>query len=345
MAGGFIDGALESDHLLLLSLFDHWEKLGGKGSSNARTWCRTNCLDGSAFETVADMRMHLLGVLVEQGFITRRQMQLEMSSKPKESKEGASPGSNRWNSSGKTDSYISSEQNGDEKSPQLWRPPCLASVTAATEEFDRRKRQLLRSLICASLWPNIVIRKPDSSLFGRNQTGLTFHPMSILGLQDAEAAEAQAGDWNCPSCGFFCFAYRESCPQCETSKPLPGQQKKVRQLRHRAFMYSEKVRSVANPGQGGKSQTHIKDASGVSTKALFLLGHRVSVDYLSGRACVDGWIHSQAAPRDVSLLLGLRRRLQQVLSRRLSQPSAEAPSGSDPEIIDAVTSALVMDVE
>jgi len=80
-------------------------------------------------------------------------------------------------------------------------------------------------------------------------------------------------------------------------------------------------------------------------KALFLLGHRVVPEYLAGFASVDGWVHCLAAPKDVAMLLGLRRRLQEVLARLLLKPSAEAPGGEDPDVIDAVTSMLVLDVE
>ncbi|CAK0880879.1 unnamed protein product, partial [Prorocentrum cordatum] len=109
-------------------------------------------------------------------------------------------------------------------------------------------------------------------------------------------------------------------------------------------MYAEKVRSVANR-PGAKAQTYVRDCCGVSVKALFVLGHRVAVDYLAGRASVDGWIHCQAAARDAAMLLGLRRRLQEVLQRLLSKPSFEVPGGEDQEVINAVTSLLVMDIE
>jgi len=311
LADKFVDGSLESDHLLLVSLFEQWERLGRK-SGTARNWCRANNLDMQTFETVGETRTHLLGVLVEQGFVARR---------------------------------LADKSGGDSSAGSPWLPPCLASIASAQEEFDRRKRQLLRALLCAALWPNVVLRSSNGQLFAKHQTYLTFHPSSVLGLQDSLAAEAQAGDWNCPSCGFFCFGSREVCLQCGTPKPLPGQQKAVRQLRHRAFVYGEKVRSVGNPSQGKRPQVHVKDCCGVSVKSLFLLGHRVGVDYMSGRASVDGWVHCQAAPRDMAMVLGLRRRLQEVLSRLLSGSPAEAPTGDAPEVIDAVTSMLVLDIE
>lgn len=320
LSSKFIDGALESDHLLLVSLFEHWERLGGKGNSNARSWCRTNELDIQTFETVGDMRSHLLGVLLEQGFVTRGQADRKPRKGPQ---HGPTAGQDK----------------------EVWMPPCLGTVVAAEEEFARRKRQLLRALLCAALWPNVVLRKADGSMFARNQSSLTFHPSSILGLQDQEAREAQAGDWSCPACTFFCFGSRELCPQCGTPKPppVPG---KARPLRHRAFMYGEKVRTDGNPAMGRRAQTHVRDCCGVPVKALFLLGHRITPDYLSGRASVDGWVHCQAAPRDAAMLLGLRRRLQEVLARLLARPAAGiAPEGEDPEVIDVATSMLVLDVE
>lgn len=322
LASKFVDGSLESDHLLLVSLFEHWERLGGKHSAGAKSWARTNELDIQTFETVGEMRSHLLGVLVEQGFVARRHAELRPSKK--DSQNG------------------SSGERG--KQPPAWMPPVLASVQAAEEEHQRRKRQLLRSLLCAALWPNVVLRKPEGQMHARNQSSLAFHPSSVLGMQESEAQQAQAGDWNCPACTFFCFGSREACPQCGTPKPppVPG---RVRPLRHRAFMFGEKVRSDANPAMGRRAQTYIRDCCGVSVKAMFLLGHRIGPDYLSGRASVDGWVHCQAAARDVAMLLGLRRRLQEVLARLLARPTAEAPEGEDPEVIDAVTSMLVLDVE
>merc|ERR1712014_192627 len=104
-------------------------------------------------------------------------------------------------------------------------------------------------------------------------------------------------------------------------------------------MFGEKVRSEGNASQPNrKPQTQVRDCCGVPVKALFLLGHRVNVDYLSGLGSVDGWVHCQAAARDMAMLLGMRRRLQEVLSRLLSRP--EAPGGES-EVIDAVTNLLV----
>lgn len=101
-----------------------------------------------------------------------------------------------------------------------------------------------------------------------------------------------------------------------------------------------------NPAQPHKKpQTQLRTSCGVPAKALFLLGHRVCVDYLSGRSSVDGWVHCQTAPRDGALLLGLRRLLQGVLSRQLSKPSSVAASAIDQDVIDAVTQCPVMDVE
>ena len=88
-----------------------------------------------------------------------------------------------------------------------------------------------------------------------------------------------------------------------------------------------------------------RNCCAVAVKALFLFGHRVSVDYLGGRVSVDNWVHCQVSPRDGAMLLGLRRKLQEVITRLLSNPSAEAPGGEDPEVIDAVTSMLVLDIE
>lgn len=314
LSSGYSDGTLESDHLLLVSLFEKWEALVPK-SQACRNWCRQNGLDNQTFETVSDTRTHLHGVLVEQGFIARR---------PEEKKGG----------------------KGARSAGSNWMPPCLATIASAKEEFERRKRQLLRSLLCAALWPNVVLRRPGGQLTAKHQAALTFHPSSILGLQDSLAAEVQNGDWNCPSCGFFCFAHREVCPNCGTDKPPPQkQQKDARPLRHRAFVYGEKVRSVGNPGSGKKPQVHVKDCCGVSVKSLFLLGHRVGVDYLSGRASVDGWVHCHAAPRDMAMVLGLRRRLQEVLSKLLTSNPADGPDGKAPEVIDAATAMLVLDVE
>jgi len=91
----------------------------------------------------------------------------------------------------------------------------------------------------------------------------------------------------------------------------------------------------------------MKDCSGISLKALCLLGHRLSVDYLSGRMNMDSWVHSLAAPRDAAMLLGLRRRLIQVLSHSLGRTCTtdEALSVADRKVIDVVTSLLVLDVQ
>eukprot|EP00928_Gymnodinium_smaydae_P039467 TRINITY_DN26960_c0_g1_i1.p1 TRINITY_DN26960_c0_g1~~TRINITY_DN26960_c0_g1_i1.p1 ORF type:complete len:1213 (-),score=240.06 TRINITY_DN26960_c0_g1_i1:341-3829(-) len=298
-------GDLESDQLLLVRLFERWEKLG-KRSQAARSWCRTNGLDSHAFETVNDMRQHLLAVLVEQGFAT-------------------------W-------------EQSESRSTSLM-PSCISSVSSAPEEFERRRFQLMRTLLCAALWPNVMLRKDNGACFARNQAVLAFHTSSVLALQSEQAIQDASGDWHCPKCSFFNFASREECKSCWASKPLPVHQKKTKALRHQAFVYSEKVRSLATrPGQ--KSQTLCRDCCGVPLKALYLLGHRVQVDYLEGRMSLDGWIHCQVAARDAAMLLGLRRRLQDVLTRRLTRKSADPVLGvEDAEVVNVMTQILVLDVE
>lgn len=299
-------GDLESDQLLLVKLYDQWEQLG-KRSQAARTWCRVNGLDAHTFETISELRKHLLGTLVEQGFASHEQAK-------------GRPGAGQM-------------------------PACLASLASATEEFDRRRFQLLRALLCAALWPNVTLRKDNGNLFARNTTSLSFHSSSVLALQTDQASQNASGEWNCPKCGFFNFASREECKSCWGPKPLPGASPKAKALRHRAFMFGEKVRTLATR-QGDKPQTCCRDCCGVSLKALYLLGHRVQVDFLHGRMSLDGWIHCQAAPREASMLLGLRRMLQDVLTRRLSQKSGEPwLSPEDSEVVDVMTQLLVLDVE
>lgn len=309
-------GDLESDHLLLVTLFEKWEQLGKK-TANARQWCRANYLDMQTFESVSEQCKHLLGILNEQGFTSRK----------REAEAETSKSRNRLDS--------------------VWMPPCLSCIMSATEEFERRKLQLLRSLLAAALWPNVVLRQETNvQLFAQKQAGLTFHPASILALQAAAQAEEAAGDWHCPQCNFRNFGSREWCRMCETSKPPPPP-KKTQPIRHRAFMYSQKTRSVGNPATGQKAQTYVRDCTGVTMKALFLLGHKVDPDYLSGRACVDSWIHSLAAPRDVAMMLGLRRQFQQVLSHSLSRTDSatDTLNDHDRQVIDVMTTMLVLDVE
>lgn len=300
-------GRLESDQLMLVSLFERWEHLG-KRSASARSWCRTNGLDIQTFENVSEMRAHLLGVLAEQGFISREEAFTKLE------------GRKTWS----------------------WMPPCLASVSTAAEEFERRKRQLLRSLLCGALWPNVVLKKPDGSMFARNQGHLMFHPSSILSLQEKEANESQAGDWTCKQCSFFNFGTRTECLTCSSAKPPPGE-RKAPALRHQAFMFGEKMLQLGQPGQ--KSKLYVRNCSGVQLKALLLLGHNVGVDFLTGRLSVDGWIHAQSAPRDAAMLLGLRRLLQDLFKRRLSCMSSGSMTKEDREILNVVASVLALDAD
>ncbi|CAK9052635.1 unnamed protein product [Durusdinium trenchii] len=151
-----------------------------------------------------------------------------------------------------------------------------------------------------------------------------------------------SGDWTCPHCGFYNFASRQECKSCWAARASSPPKRKARPLRHRAFMFGEKVRSLAS-GPSQKAQTLCRDCCGVSLKALFLLGHRVEVDFLKGRMSMDGWIHCQAAPRDASMLLGMRRRLQDVLTRRLARKTGISPE--DAEVVNVMTQILVLDIE
>eukprot|EP00927_Polykrikos_kofoidii_P076815 TRINITY_DN73840_c0_g1_i1.p1 TRINITY_DN73840_c0_g1~~TRINITY_DN73840_c0_g1_i1.p1 ORF type:complete len:1800 (+),score=403.34 TRINITY_DN73840_c0_g1_i1:624-5402(+) len=298
---------LESDQLLLVKLFEQWEDFG-KDMSTKRTWCRQNNLDMHTFETVADMRRHLIQVLVEQGF-------------------------------------ASYEQTESAASAVAYMPAILSSISSAKEEFNRRRHQLLRTLLCAALWPNVMLRNDDGSCFAKHSAVLKFHPSSVLALQVDQNSQNNSGDWNCPQCDFFNFASREECRRCSGPKPPPGQKPEAKALRHQAFMFGEKTRSLATK-QGQKSETLCRNCSGVPLKALYLLGHRVQVDYFSRIMSCDGWIHCHAAPRDASMLLGLRRRLQDVLTRRLSRKAADPLRGEeDAEVINVMTSILVLDVE
>eukprot|EP00929_Paragymnodinium_shiwhaense_P090472 TRINITY_DN50669_c0_g1_i1.p1 TRINITY_DN50669_c0_g1~~TRINITY_DN50669_c0_g1_i1.p1 ORF type:complete len:1724 (+),score=429.05 TRINITY_DN50669_c0_g1_i1:83-5173(+) len=316
-----LSGDLESDQLLLVKLFDRWEELG-KNTKEARSWCRQNNLDMHTFETVKDMKQHLFGVLLDQGFVARE----------KATDKAPPQRKSRWSTAPKPSLDVESM------------PACLSTIASASEEFMRRRFQLLRTLLVAALWPNVMLRRDDGGCFARNQQSLKFHPSSVLAVQSDQAAQDAAGDWNCPQCGFFNFSSREECKSCWGARPAP-QKKSAKRLRHRAFMFGEKTRSLATQ-QGQKSATLCRECSGVPLKALYLLGHRVQVDYLTGYMSVDGWIHCRAGPRDASMLLGLRRRLQDVLMRKLTRQTGDPSEGSeDANVIDVVTQILVMDVE
>merc|ERR1712232_902415 len=185
-------------------------------------------------------------------------------------------------------------------------------------------------------WPNVMLRRANGENYARNQAALAFHQSSVLALQTDQASQDASGDWLCPQCQFFNFGSREECKSCWVSRPLPGQQKRAKALRHFAFVFGEKTRSLATrPGQ--KSQTLCRNCCGVPLKALYLLGHRIQVDYLHSHMSLDGWIHCRAAPRDAAMLLGLRRRLQDVLNRRLTRKEADPFLGAeDAEVINVM---------
>merc|ERR1712224_664122 len=248
---------------------------------------------------------------------------------------------------GKTHGVENEEKDqGTDSSVNLaqWVPPCMESVSACSTEYERRRIHLLKSLLCAALWPNVALRKPAGQMSEKNQGEVNFHPHSLLGLQQEKAAEAEKGDWNCPNCGFFCFSNKEWCPKCETEKPPPAPKSDSRPLKHRAFVYSEKSRSVPNPSnRDAVSKVFIKDSTGVPLKAVLLFAHKVQVDFIGGLVSVDNWIHCNAGAQDMALLIALRRRLKDLLGNRIG--SLSELSEEDRDIINAVANSLVLDAE
>ena len=81
----------------------------------------------------------------------------------------------------------------------------------------------------------------------------------------------------------------------------------------------------------------------VSLKSLLLFGHHVRADFVAGSLIADNWICCNCGAQDAAMLIGLRRRLQDLLGNRIG--SVGELDEEDRDLINAVTTTLVLDVE
>jgi ATP-dependent RNA helicase DHX57 len=136
-----------SDFLTLCNVWDGYEKALSEGMSKARKFCYDNFLSFSAMREIADTRRHYMELLLGIGFLDK--------------------------------SLLSQTEQGTNKKPSL-----SQALQSSTYNSNNLNIDVVHSVICAGLYPNVGHLKPNESgsgerkLWHKNEQ-LHFHPSSV----------------------------------------------------------------------------------------------------------------------------------------------------------------------
>lgn len=293
-----LGGQCESDHFVSLRVMELWDGLKrrqkassesfGKRCQQQKAFCDQYCLDHGILTKIDTMRENFRDVLRDNGLLGFKLMEAKPDGLP-------------------------------DSVPTIGNPVLVENLRLdardgrTLEEFYRRRRVLLRAVLCSALWPQVVAKTPStrkqeyepatffSPFPGLETTGAHPHPSSVCsGLTN-------------------------------------------REVRHPLFVYQAKMVS----SRGGNSLLYLQNLTGVSMRAALLLGGKIATDLDAGVVTIDDWMTVETSATDAAFVRALRHALEQALWRVTTQPfdsaaaAAAASLESERILIIALTRILV----
>ena len=187
-----------------------------------------------------------------------------------------------------------------------------------------RQTNLVRALLCAGLYPNLVrVRMPDTTYektahgavesVNEDARAVKFY---LLGRSELERG---AGGGNRvflhPSCALF------------AESAFTG----------RWMVYTSKQQVGGGASAAGGEKTYVRDVSAVSPLALLLFGGDVQVHHDKGTVTIDGQIEFESAGRTAVLVRELRAELDKLLHEKIRSPGLQI--GEHP-VLEAIVGLL-----
>lgn len=265
--------ALEgSDHLTTLSAFNKWRELRQcQGERGMHRFLRDNFLSGLTLRQMDDLRMQFSDLLKDIGFL---------------------PSTFKLETSRKRHSYNNNQSvhNNNQSAHDQ------ANVNATNT-------QLIKALLCAGLYPNIIIA-PRSIVAGGSGKG---------GKAVGEVAFAthSKGDAHLHPCT---ISFKEMA------------------LDSRYCCYHEIIKT---------SKLYVRDCSTVSEFALLLFGGQLTVHHTRNVITIDNWLHFRIGAKPATLVKYLRSQMEMLLLKKIVSPDVDVTGSAEGKALIEAISTLV----
>lgn len=275
-----------SDHLTGVAAFDEWRKQ--KKTRNEFRWARANFCGGQTLKAIDQARDQFARHLQSTGFI------------------GSGAKCLREALAGTADLL----------------PDSQSSATSAINASDASARSaaLLKALLCAGLYPNVLVAPKDVRLLGERAPDA--EPNAFFTPSSSTKTAGECAFTRCDPDVDRCLkerresgrkprfndgpedaAYLHPCCLCFDATALD----------HRYVVYREIIRTA---------KVYIRDATTVAPLALILFGGRLTVHHERGIISVDEKVHFRAPPKVATLASILRSELEALLLRKIVTPDA-----------------------
>jgi len=308
----------QSDLLTVLNAYKQVDAMG-----KARyDFCREHFLSIKTIQTIAGLKRQFLELLSASGFVrpNLRSRAVEALGRRNGGNDGVALALEKGLGGGKHKTPKPRAKKAGQQQPVASteegvaveeEPPEERVLLGAGDKNDFEKSlPLLKALLVAALFPQMVIVDDGKSSGGKKGGGMTLKART----EDGEKQEEMALH-----------------PSCITGKARGG-------LSSKYLVYHERVKTT---------RVYIRDATPVSPYALILFGggRMEVVDRGGGNESVlrlDGWLGFKCPRRDHLLVMELREVLDQILKHKVENPKTDFTEEAA-GIIDAVKAILTMD--
>ena len=269
-----------SDHLTLLKAYDGWVKAKEKGGE--RSYCLTHYLSANAMRMIAQSKRQFVDLLLEIGFL---QSDKDIYSDPRGGKQGGAGG----------------------RGGRQGRAGGRGGTNFGGQYYNANSGQtaLIKAVICAGLWPNIVRVQPappprpsrdgrppppkPPKLLNRDNGEVFIHPISV---------------------------------NFDASITFPSPY----------LMYFEKVKTT---------KVYVRDCTMVTPYPLLLFGGDIAVKHELQILTVDGWIEFRSMGKVAVLIKHLRQQLDKLLVEKIDQPQMDFSDSTSGKTLDTIVRLIV----
>ena len=309
-----------SDHLTGVAAFDEWRRQ--KKTRSEFKWARAHFCGAQTLKAIEQSREQFALHLQSIGFVKPGRQAL------REVLEGAAG---------------------------LAPDDALQKVVAEDAERSAKAASLLKALLCAGLYPNVLLAPKELPLLGEkareppkddNDAGLFFAPTS------KKKTAGEVAFTRCDPDVERVLRERKERRERDDRPRRRGPDDRqpdapddaaflhpccldfdATALDHRCVVYREIVRTA---------KVYVRDATTVAPLALILFGGALTVHHDRGVISVDEKIHFAAPPKVATLVKILRDEMEALLLRKIVSPGGDDESCSDREVafVDAARAIL-----
>eukprot|EP00899_Mesostigma_viride_P016339 jgi/Mesvir1/24706/Mv21986-RA.1 len=292
----------KSDHLAVVVAYNRWLAAKAQGRQAEMQYCNDNFLSSQSLHQMQATKMDLVETLIDMGFLPRsyRQKLMGRESSLAHQLQTSQPAGYRGTSP------TPSGAGGGR--PSSSGASMDASVGEASADGNAGNSRLVKAVLCAGLYPNIIQVKNPEKVYKQTETG---------------AVEKESGG-NKPSQLFTrddgrVFLHPSSINFHVNRFETPW------------LAYSEKVKT---------SKVFVREATMLPAYALMVFGGTLEAVHEKGQVTIDGWIRLETSTKVTVLVKKLRAEVNKQLADKLSQPDKDL---SESSIVKALVQLLTTD--